>query len=903
MTRASNKRPICHAIGTSCGCALTVVAQLVSAQDAAEPRGVIRIEVTGTNIPRTEGEAALPLQIITREDIERSGSASVAELMSKVSANVGGFNDQLSIGNQIQPFPRPGLSSVNLRGIGDGSTLVLINGRRVANYAFDGGAVDVSAIPLAAIDRVEILKDGASAIYGTDAIAGVVNFILRKDFQGVEVTGLGSWSEQGGGNQYQATASAGYGDITTDKFNVFVTLNYQKDEILRAADREFARTGFRPDQGLLIGNPASFPANIDVPDQVLGPNYATGCAPPTSFPITADGFKFCAFDPVSLADILPPVERTSVFGRATFQVRPDLQLFAEASYTYNQFGLSIQPSPAFRRFSTQGLPVLYPAGGPFYPTDFAAANGLSGDLSLWYRTVPLGNRLNDVDTHALRAVVGADGFFRGWDYNAAILYSRNRQSDNFASGYVSERKLLDAMATGLINPFGPSGPEGDALLASTQVYGAFHSATGSTLLIDAKASRDIYRLPAGPLAIALGGEGRRENLDNTFAPLANTGDVLAAGGEHHSVSGSRNVWAFYAEASVPLATNLETQLAARYDHYSDFGSTVNPKVALRWQPSRALLLRSSWGTGFRAPTMYDLYTPRQRVFTEPGPDFPDPIRCPVTDLPSDCFGGFPAVIGGNPDLQPETSEQFNAGVVWQPAPELSLALDYWKINKSGPITGISERDVLVVGAPFEATNIIRGPVDPEFPGLPGPIQTVILHSENFGNVRTSGYDVDIAWRGRVTSIGQFSLGFNGTYVRTFRLQFGPGDSLSLAGNNDGNYAIPRWRHHASLTWNQGPWSATLGQTFQSGYDEADQRLCDPEGQNCTRRRVGTYTVWDLQAQYTGFKRTTIVVGVKNLLDRDPPFAQWNPGLAAGYDPTYADPRGRVFYTRLNYAFK
>jgi iron complex outermembrane recepter protein len=194
MTRASNKRPICHAIGTSCGCALTVVAQLVSAQDAAEPRGVIRIEVTGTNIPRTEGEAALPLQIITREDIERSGSASVAELMSKVSANVGGFNDQLSIGNQIQPFPRPGLSSVNLRGIGDGSTLVLINGRRVANYAFDGGAVDVSAIPLAAIDRVEILKDGASAIYGTDAIAGVVNFILRKDFQGVEVTGLGSWS-------------------------------------------------------------------------------------------------------------------------------------------------------------------------------------------------------------------------------------------------------------------------------------------------------------------------------------------------------------------------------------------------------------------------------------------------------------------------------------------------------------------------------------------------------------------------------------------------------------------------------------------------------------------------------------------------------------------------------------
>jgi iron complex outermembrane receptor protein len=593
------------------------------------------------------------------------------------------------------------------------------------------------------------------------------------------------------------------------------------------------------------------------------------------------------------------VERTSVLGRATFQISPDVQLFAEASYAYHQFGLSIQPTPAWRRFSTQFLPVLYPAGGPFYPTDFAAANGLSGDLSVLYRILPLGNRLNDVDTHALRAVVGVGGFFHGWDYDAAILYSRNRQSDKFASGYVSERKLLDAMATGLINPFGPSGPEGDALLASTQVYGDFHSATGSTLLIDAKASRDIYRLPAGPLAIALGGEGRREKLDNTFAPLANTGDVLAAGGEHHSVSGSRNVWAFYAEASVPLARNFEAQLAARYDHYNDFGGTVNPKAALRWQPIKTLLLRSSWGTGFRAPTMYDLYTPRQRIFTEP--DIPDPVRCPVTGLPSDCLGDFPAVIGGNPNLQPETSEQFNAGVVWQPAPGWALSLDYWKINKSGPITGISERDVLVPGAPFEATNIIRGPVEPEFPELPGPIQTVILQNENFGNVRTSGYDVDVNWRGPATSIGQFSLGLNGTYVRTFKLQFGPGDVFSLAGNND-NFAIPRWRHYASLNWSQGPWSATLGQTFQSGYDEVDQRLCDPEGQNCGRRRVGTYSVWDLQVQYTGFRRATIVVGVKNLLDCDPPFAQWNPGLAAGYDPTYADPRGRVFYTRLSYAF-
>ena len=196
----------------------------------------IRIEVTGSRIARIDGETALPVQVIRRDEILRGNWTTAAELMSYVSANIIPMNNALSVGNNLNP----GLSSANLRGIGDFNTLVLLNGRRLSNYAFLSGTVDLSAIPLAAIERVEILKDGASSIYGTDAIAGVVNFITRKDFAGAEITGQAGVTEHGGGDHYQATVTAGLGDLTKDRFNAFVTLDWQKDTALVANQRPFA---------------------------------------------------------------------------------------------------------------------------------------------------------------------------------------------------------------------------------------------------------------------------------------------------------------------------------------------------------------------------------------------------------------------------------------------------------------------------------------------------------------------------------------------------------------------------------------------------------------------------------------------------------------------------------------
>ena len=878
------------------GTGLATGAAVAGAEDAPIER--MTVEVTGSNIRRVDGETALPVQVITREDIVRSGSMTMSELMSKVSANIGGFNDQVSIGNQIDGN-RPGLSSVNLRGIGDGSTLVLVNGRRLANYAFDGGAVDIAMIPLAAIDRVEILKDGASAIYGTDAIAGVVNFILRKDFQGLTIEAFGSAPQHGGGDQQRFTGTVGWGDLAKQRVNAFITVDYQKQGALAAADRPFTRSGLVPEVGLHTSRD-NFPANIPANRTIYSPDLGAGCAPPASRPDnTARGIPICGYDVAAAGDSIPPVETFGTFARATWQPGPDVQVFTEAAWSQNRLLLRVAPTPVEQLFTFGDVPVRYPAGGPFYPTAFAAANGLSGDLDLMFRLVPLGPRTDIVETHASRMLVGADGFAGGWDYSTAIVYSRNWQNDRLVSGWVSQERLLAGLATGLVNPFGPSGPEGDALLQASQVVGDVHQAQASTLLVDAKASRELMKLAGGPLALAIGAEARRERLDNTASPLLKDGDVLNIG-ERGNTSGRRTVGAAYIELGVPFIRDVEMQLAARYDHYDDFGGTTNPKVALRWQPSRALILRTSWGTGFRAPTLPDLYTPLSHGFTDPSVGG-DPLRCPVTGQGRDCSGFFPTATGGNPGLQPEKSTQYNVGVGWSPSPDQSITLDYWNIRKRGGIATLNEFDVFGNFEVYGTTNIVRGPVDPAYPTLPGPIQTVLLWNQNLDTITTSGLDVDVTLRGPATSFGRLGFHFNGTYITDFTLRFN--DVVFRAeGSNDLGLVVPRWKHYGALDWTYGPWTATLGHNYQAGHDEPDRSKCGES--TCGSRLVGDYSVWDLVARYTGFRNVALTAGVKNLFDRNPPLAYLGSGrFQSGYDPGYADPRGRTFYAGVTVSFK
>ena len=864
------------------------------AEGPAEPSEAVplaRVVVTGTHIPQTDIEAALPVQVIRREEIERSGVTTVEQLLERVPANFNPVNAASTIGNGTSP----GLSGANLRGLGGGSTLVLLNGRRLANYAFDGESVDLNSIPLAAIDRVEVLKDGASAIYGTDAIAGVINFILRRDYAGAEISADIAATQHGGGNGGYVNAAFGAGDPARDGYNVFAALSYQKDQALKALDRDFARTGDRPDLGISNLSGITFPANIiDRPGRrTLNPSLAGGCAPPSSIPFRAPPFDTpaCGYDAATAVDLLPEVERASAMLRGTWRADASIDVFAEALVGRNRFDTQIAPAPVFP-FTAFGNTV-YPTSGPYYPSAFAAANGLSGDLLFAFRATELGPRLNSTTADMQRYVLGAQGEFMGWAFDAAAVYSANQQEQAYAGSYLYRSKIVPALRSGLINPWGPSAPEGQALLASTAYNGTPQSAHGSTSLVNAYASRDIARLEAGPLALALGAEARRERLSYDWNPAVLTGDS-PIDGELQSNRNSRNVLALFAELNVPIAPGLDAQLAARFDDYSDFGNTTNPKLALRWQPVREVLLRASWGTGFRAPPLYSLGEPTS--YASIVAPIEDPIRCPVTGAEEDCLGIIELYTGGNPNLQPETSTQWNLGLVLEPVRGLSIGIDYWNIVQDGIIAPLTTDNALRYPDRF-ADRIIRGPVDPAHPDLPGPIVAIDGSPINLGTTRTSGIDVFLDWAAPAQDWGQLRVGLQGTYVRQWETQIDGVSYVSNLGSAVYGSPVPRWRSTLTFDWTRGPWGVNLAQVYSGGYIDKFP------GPGDTLRQVGATTSWDLQARYAGFDGWQLAAGIRNLFDAEPPASNQGDSFQVGYNPQAASPLGRVFYLRATYSFK
>ena len=357
------------------GVAVSIAATPVLAQQTQK---IEKIEVTGSNIKRIEGESALPVTVISRDEIQKSGVQTAAELLSNISANTTGYAVAVGVGDS----GTPGLSAAGLRGLGSTNTLILLNGRRLSNYAFNasgGGTVNLNQIPLAAVERVEVLKDGASAIYGTDAIGGVINFILRKDYTGAEITAYGTMTDQGGGNTRKYTGAIGFGDINKQRFNILATADYQKDTPLKASQRkQFAGTAIRPDLGFAQTSGNVFPANFVFGGQNLNVTAINGCIPEAgSFRVNAaTGAPAplqtnCRYDFTSVLDIFPPSERKSFFTRGAFQIANDHQIFAEYHLSQNEITFASSEVPVNDFIGTGAF--LYPAGGPFYPTTVNAS--------------------------------------------------------------------------------------------------------------------------------------------------------------------------------------------------------------------------------------------------------------------------------------------------------------------------------------------------------------------------------------------------------------------------------------------------------------------------------------------------------------------------------------------------
>jgi iron complex outermembrane receptor protein len=883
-----------------------------------------RIEVTGSNIKRTEAESALPVTVLGREDIERSGAATVEDILRHITANTAMMSDT----NQGVGYA---VSTANLRGIGASSTLVLLNGRRLASHPFGsiggfGGtpsAVDLNSIPFGAIERIEVLRDGASAVYGTDAIGGVINFITRSDYRGAEISlRYGNTEKDIGGRETGANVAFGAGDLAKDRWNALVTGHFDYNQRVKAIDQKlYARandiegatfpTSFRAFPGRLMDfgfSPGAYAGTL-----TNNPAFAP-CDP--DFTVLQTSGKTPSGDPrfrcrgiyAAYLDNLPDTHKGDVFGRFTYRVTNDHEFFAEASYAVNHNIGRIAPVPIdqtaahIRPDGTQPN-ILMPITSRYAPIDLLRRLGYDpantatpGFLEIAVRSAPAGNRINDNTNEQTRFSAGFKGTFTGWDYDTALTWAR-ANGKLAVTGYIQEQRFIDALRTGNLNPFGPNDAAGEALLRGAIMEGDMRKSKSTVTQFDGKASRELFAMSGGTAALAVGADVRREEIDDR-AVNADYGAGLNIGGEGTvpNTNASRNVYALFGEMSLPLVRNVEVTGAVRFDHYSDVGSKTSPMVRARWNPVSQVLLRGSAGRGFRAPSLWDLHSPPSfgnsaNAVTDPG--------CPAALLADEdprCVDTQLNVRNiSSPNLKPETSTQWSLGSVFEPRQGFSMGVDYWRIEKKDQIGTITADTILANPNDLTLYNrfisrFVRSPI--------GTTLYVDQPLENLGDLHTAGWDVDARARFN-TSLARFGLSFAGTYISEWKLQAGKDfPFVSYLGNSFyGGNAYPRWTHVARIDAERGPWLGVVEQTFTGGWTEAFQAGGTHDVPSISRI--------NLALKYSGFPKTQLLLGVKNALDRLPPYTDVssNGSHAAGWANSFASPLGRFWYAMVTYTIK
>ena len=904
---------------------------------------ITTVVVTGSHIANQE-EGALPVQVITQAQIEQTGATSAEQFLKTVSVAVQGNSN--TVAATTAGVNAGGVSGVSLRGLGSQRTLVLVNGRRLSGGGTitDSTSVDVNSIPLAAIDHVEVYKNGGSAVYGSDAIAGVINFVIKDSFQGATATMFGGGTQDGGGGIKRANGAIGTGDLATDRYNIMLTASYQKENPLFGRDRDFAKSGINAGALNDTSSGNTFPANLFIPDPgeaalpgaagtTINPLAPNACSPSVVSPLQPD--NRCRYDPSPYVSLLPDAERVSAFSAAHFNLTDNAQLYAEASYSRNKQEFIIQPAPISDQFNLPpghplsnlapynrdaglGLPpspfafttVVLKSSSPYYPTATvqSVTGGATPDILIRYRAVDSGNR-DFVDTSEQpRGVIGVKGVAAGWDYDASFLYGQTKLTENYRNGAPLYSKLLPLLNSGQVNFFGPNTPDIEAQIRAANFVGDAYTTKTSIESFSTSASREIAKLPAGSLAIALGAEWRKEKFSTDPSEAMQIGDIATYGGDQLPMSRSRNAKALLAEIDVPIIEKMDGNIAVRWDDYDTVGSKTTPEIRWRWQPVEQLMMRASFGKGFRAPSLTELYQPVTTGVSTPGLN--DPARCNTTGSSNDCATQFNVLLGGTPTLKPETSTNYTLGFVFEPIQEVSLGFDGFKVKLKNPIIfGIDPSALLADEAKFPGF-ITRGGATSDCPGCAGPIQQIDQRNLNLGATNVDGVDADVRYRLKTDGVGTITFSVVGTYFTKYEIQQPDGSFLSIVGKvspivNGAGGVVPRWHHYASVGWNIGSWEAVVSQNFQSKYQDVPGTFQDPTDPAYRPRTVASYSTFDLQGSYSGIEHVKIAVGLKNAFDKDPPYT--NAGgqnyFQAGYDPGYADPRGRFYYGTVSYSFQ
>lgn len=892
---------------------------LAQESDEEQAQELDRVRVTGSRIRRPQAEGPSPIVVITREDIDRSGFNTVQEAMDNVVQNTAG-----SVA-QAQTFGfTPGASAPRLRGFTSGSTLVLIDGRRPPVYPLAIGAedtfVDIASIPVSMVERIEVLTDGASAIYGSDAVAGVINIITRKDFEGLEIALRASETQDGGydTNRVELTAGAVMGGGTS----VAVTAEYYDQDMLRYTDRDWANsdipTGRNPAEiplaAFSIGG-ASF-VNFDTAEILQAPGCGTDAdpigglgIPDNAVPIFTANDVWCGFDRSKFRLLFPENKLAALTGHLTHELTPDVEFFGRANFSFREIFNQQEPSfygssAVFTPGATDDLALfpssvtnngIVPAGAPNNPL------GNAGRGIFARRMVEFGPRMNDIETITWGALAGLrgslnQGFASGWQWEFGVSF--NRQD-------VSSRRpnfILSALENEIVNNgldlFEPVPQEVIDKIAFT----ATTDGRSENVTSDISITGDLpFELPGGVLAFAAHLDFERQEFEDIRDPLVIRGDAFDGG---TSAAGERDHWGLGVELRIPVIESLEFGLAARFDEYADasqVGNAVSPRFTVAFRPTESLLFRGSAGESFRAPDLVDLFGGSTRGFQTV---IDSPACVAQGGTPGDPNGPFVCntpvqsvliLTQGNPGLTEEEGENFNVGVVWEVIDNLSFSLDYYNIELEGIATTPSEQFILDTCAEEGrlCDKIIRGPS--------GTLQDgrILQSPANLSRQEIDGVDFSAEYS-HDSPVGDFNYSAELAFVNSLETQF---DENSEPTENIDFSVLPEWRYNLRADWGLGNHGATLRANY---VDELPGINCQPPdgSEECLGSDfVDDYWYFSGQYRYDFGDAGRLTFGINNLFDEEPPADRTSnsspfvPGIGPNSVGLFYHLQGREYYLR------
>jgi iron complex outermembrane receptor protein len=937
---------------------LLALPAIAAAQDAPPAAKTLdTVTVTGTRIKKAEVEGQVPVQVLTREDIDRSGQTSIGDLIQELTGSGSALNTKVnSSGNSGFPANGDGVGAgsaqVDLRHLGAKRVLVLVDGMRWVNESSASGvgaATDLNTIPLALVERIEVLEDGASSLYGSDAIAGVVNIITRRNFDGGQVTV--NYGEYGKGDGALKGIDLAWGH-TTDRSNLFLSVSHTDQDPVRSADRDISAIPIQGGSSRVPGgrfaftDPLGNSYDLTTNAGLNNPAYTPGLPDCDSGVPRTDGFHCFSFanDAFNYAPynfVVTPSKRTGVFGQFRFDITPNMAWYAKALVNRRESTNQAAPEPidlgpgAGNVWSDN---VIIAANNPFNPFGFQLDSSNIGTI----RRRPLegGPRIFNQQVDTTYFGTGLEGLFtageRDYSWDVNFNYSRNKaKQENFGS--YNARHIVEALGdpaacaaiagcTPLdIFGFGTITPEMLAWISPV-----LHDRSEQKLTqASANLSGDLFDLPAGPMSFAVGLEYRK--YEGSYDP-----DPITVAGEYNGVpssptAGEYNVNEAYVELSVPLMKDsafgkkLDLSVAGRYSDYSTFGGEFTPKYGLRWQVTDDFLLRTTYAEGFRAPSIGELFGTQSRFdqqLRDPCLISPDGSQ-PATGSPGNCaaLGVPPGTVqldpqisvatGGNPNLNPERSNSFSAGLVWSPwfgsgaswSDKFDLEVTFYRHDLEGAIQAISAQTQLNLCVetlnPLYCSGITRTAA--------GQINTFSNFLTNLGSIKTDGWDVNMFWALPETSVGRFKLSWQNTFVGRYEAVGAAGQRQPQApgqAQGDPVVSIPDWTSNASLDWRLDRWNASWTVRHISEMREtclaADPSIyCDTP----TTNTLGAITYHDVQVGYKldWMKGLQFTAGINNLFDKDPPVC--TSCALNGFDPsTYDIPGGRFWYVRADLRF-